>query len=139
MSDSINLDDIESFINNIESEIFQLLKLLTSDSIPNRTMMVNRDYFKRLQEYDFVKSSRDAEGEPRLIKEEEPRNTVQFIKSLLIHIPEDHQERKKYLEKVLSHFGSITQNDKQVLISSLLTESPDKIKAAIQEILDAFS
>ena len=138
MSDSFNLDKIENYIKKIESEVFLLLKQITDDKIPDRATIVNRDYFKRLQQYDILNNAESTE-ESRSPLEDEPRNTVQFIKSVLENIPEEINERKRYLEKLLGHFGSISTNDKNVLIQSLLHESAEKIKAAIQEILEAFS
>ncbi|TFG18259.1 MAG: hypothetical protein EU530_09480 [Promethearchaeota archaeon] len=139
MSDSFNLEKIEGHIKNIESEVILLLRQILDGSIPNRESMINRDYFIRLQKYDILNNTRDSTEKNQSPLEDEPKNTVQFIKSILENIPADISERKRYLEKLLGYFGSISANDKMVLIQSLLYEPADKIKAAIQEILAAFS
>ncbi len=139
MSDLVDLDKIESYIKNIESEIVQLLNLLTNESIPNRSTMIKRDFFKRLQEFDIIQSTEDFSRSKQSSFEDEPRNTVEFIKSILENIPANIVERKRYLEKLLGYIGSISDYDKTVLIKSLLNESPEKIKAAISDILEAFS
>ena len=139
MSDSFDLEKLEDHIKKIESEVFLLLKQITDGSIPDRESLINRDYFKRLQQYDILSNARESTEQSGSPLEDEPKNTVQFIKSILENIPEDVTERKRYLEKLLGYFGSISANDKTVLIQSLVHEPADKIKAAIQEILDAFS
>jgi hypothetical protein len=139
MPDPFDLEDIESHIKKIESDLYLLLKQLTSDSIPDRNTLINRDYFQRIQQFDIIKNTVDSIEQPQFPIEEEPRNTVQFIKSILTNIPENFTERKRFLEKLLAYFGGISTQDKAVLIDSLVGESPEKIKAAITEILQAFS
>ena len=139
MPESFDLENVESFIKKIESEMFLLLQQITNGNLPDRATMVNRDYFKRLQQYDIVNNTDAGLGQSPSPIEDEPRNTVQFIQSILTHIPEDITERKRYLEKLLGYFGSISKNDKIVLIQSLLNEPAEKIHAAINEILQAFS
>ncbi len=139
MPESLDLDKIETHITKIESDILLLLQQITEEKIPDRATMVSRDYFKRLQQYDIVSNRVDSSEESRSIPEDEPRNTVQFIKSILVNIPSDIDQRRRYLEKLLGYFSSISVTDKAVLIQSLLNESEEKIRAAIQEIVDAFS
>ncbi|MBN2157509.1 MAG: hypothetical protein JW776_15795 [Candidatus Lokiarchaeota archaeon] len=138
MLENFDLEEIELQIKKIESEILSLLRLISKDSIPNRITMINRDYFKRLQKYDIIKSEYQIQKAETLIPNE-PKNTVQFIKSILLNIPNDLIERKRYLEKLFGYFGSICSNDKEVLIQSLLHQPTEKIRTAIEEILETFS
>ena len=139
MPETFDLENVESSIKKIESEMFLLLQQITNGDIPDRATMVNRDYFKRLQQYDIVNNTDANSGRSPSPIEDEPRNTVQFIQSILTHIPDEITERKRYLEKLLGYFSSISKNDKIVLIQSLLNEPAEKIHAAINEILQAFS
>jgi uncharacterized protein YbcC (UPF0753/DUF2309 family) len=139
MTDSFDLENIENHIKKIESEVFLLLKQITSEKFPDRDEMINRDYFERLQKFELTKIIGDRTNKSRTIMEAEPQNTVQFIQSILENIPIDIHQRERYLKQVLGHFSSISTRDKEVLIQSLLNEPAEKIKTAIQEILNAFS
>jgi len=139
MPESYDFDKIESQIKKIETEITILLRQITSESIPNRTEMVRKDYFKQIQEYDILGEDVNIIAKPSSSLEDEPKNTIQFIKSILLNIPEQINERQRYLEKILGYMSGISETDKSVLIQSLLNESAEKIRVALLEILQAFS
>ena len=138
MQENFDLEKVEGHIKKIELEIVNLLKILTDDSIPTRSSLVNQDYSERLQEFSFISREASTKEKEESSDKEEPQDTKQLIKMILTNIPDSISERQQYLEKLMSYFTEISPTDKSVLIESLLHESAEKIKNAINEILEAF-
>ncbi|MHA1729085.1 MAG: hypothetical protein ACTSWY_10175 [Promethearchaeota archaeon] len=139
---NFNFVNIDAQFKKIKDELDKLLKEMNIEGIPTRNELIGELYFRKLGENEFIVDGLLKERSEILKStgKTKSKSKPAKIKLLLEQLEEgmDSNKKNELLKKIFKLITDISDDDKKVLLNSLIDEDVNQIKKSIGEILSVF-
>jgi uncharacterized protein YeaO (DUF488 family) len=141
MKDTIDLSSIMEKKRIITSDMVGIIKELKSINIPKRSDIIQRFYLQDLEKYkDFGAHIEEGMNSSKKQGNQVVQNksNKEIIELLLGKLSDDKDANNLILKQIFSKIKTISNEDKKVLMMTLVDSKPEEIRKSLEDILKIF-